>query len=101
MPSVPFATTDPIGEGINGIGVMYLKGNSWTSLFTLTAVTWLTANDSTGELYVPRHSNVVLVGVKPESARLLALFSLVDFFLVCVGIGLYTCHTLLCVGCGA
>lgn len=76
----PLATAAPFGTYINDIGATYFffffNEVTLGPLYELlTAVTWLTANDSESALYVERHSNVVLMDVTPESARFLTLLS--------------------------
>lgn len=77
--SGPLATAAPFGTYINDIGATYFFIFNEVTLGPLyellTAVTWLTANDSESALYVERHSNVALMDVTPESARFLTLLS--------------------------
>lgn len=69
LPSGPLATAAPFGGHINDIGATFLffiffNEVTLAPLYELlTAVTWLTANDSENE----RHSNVVSMDVTPES----------------------------------
>lgn len=102
--SGPLATAAPFGTYINDIGatcifliIFFFNELTLGPLYELlTAVTWLTANDSESALYVERHSNVAFMDVTPESARFPNSIVVLTFQCARESARVYNCHVVGC-----